>query len=363
LGFCAFLALWLASAFLEWSEEYLWVKPMDLQTTPSSLQNVAPSAGAPDVAGPRRQRANQDLPNGTAYEFAAAMRSALGDISAKLQEAKSVLGTSSQAQQQPALAEMFKGFGVLVDQLAQIYGDAAGVEASTAATKGAGGAVSTQTLPSTTSLAGRAANTGGGGVASATTSTAATAGAVVSSQAYSSTTDYDKTKADYLTRMQQSNPTDQWVIAALNKAIDQNVANGCDPEKSSAVNTLRGYFSGDAQARSRAIHSLDSEMLQAGGAYETTDYGLHIIAGAPPEGMNTTMPIFKSAYDKDWERPSLYDMINSAMGWPEKAGSYGDPSSRDAALNRKLSDAEIRAFQDGALTPELAALVTKYRGA
>ena len=103
-------------------------------------------------------------------------------------------------------------------------------------------------------------------------------------------------------------------------------------------------------------------MLQAGGAYETFDYGQHIIAGAPPVGMDTNMPTFKSAYDKEWDRPSLYDMINSSMGWNEKANLYADPASRDAALNRKLSDEEIKAFQAGALTPELQALVGKYRG-
>ncbi len=333
---------------------------MDFQTAPSSFRNAALGTGALGVARPEGRRASRDIQTGANDEFAAAMQSALGGISAKLQEVKTVLNASPQAQQQPALAEVFKGFGVLVEQLAQIYGGTAGAVANVAATTGADGAVAAQILPSAKSLAGRAANTGGGSPPSATT---ATAGAVVSSQTYSSTTDYDRTKADYLGRMRQSNSTDQWVIAALNKAIEQNVANGCDPEKSYAVNTLRGYFSGDAQARSRAIHSLDSDMLKAGGAYETTDYGLHIIAGAPPEDVNTTMPTFKSAYDKDWERPSLYDMINSAVGWPEKANSYGDPASRDATLNRKLSDAEIRAFQTGELTPELLTSVAKYRGA
>ena len=86
------------------------------------------------------------------------------------------------------------------------------------------------------------------------------------------------------------------------------------------------------------------------------------IAGAPPQGMNTTMPTFASAFDKDWDRPSLYDMINSAMGWSEKTNLYADPASRDAALNRKLSDEEVLAFQSGSLTPELQALVSKYRG-
>ena len=322
---------------------------MDLQTAPSLSRHAPLSTGALGPSGPARQRASQDVQTAAGSEFAAAMQSALGSISATLQEVKTVLSATPQAQQ-PALAEVFKGFGVLVDQLAQVYG----------------GTGSAQTTSSTTGLADRSTlplgmtDTGGGAAA---TGAATTSGAPVTWESYSSSAAYQGAKADYLGRMQRSNPTDQWVIAALNKAIEQNVANGYDPEKSHTVNTLRGYFSGDAQARSRAIHSLDSNMLKAGGAYETVDYGLHIIAGAPPEGMNTSMPTFKSAYDKDWDRPSLYDMINSSLGWSEKANLYADPASRDAALNRKLSDAEITAFQSGTLTPDLQALVAKYRGA
>ena len=174
----------------------------------------------------------------------------------------------------------------------------------------------------------------------------------------------------YLSGLGANNPTEKWVTSALNKAIEQSRTNGYDPEKSHTVNTLRGYFSGDAQARSSAIHSLDSTMLEEGGAYETFDYGVHTIAGAPPEGMDTTMPSFKTAYDKDWNRPSLYDMINSSFGWPgEVPGSnaqpvnFADPANRDAALNRKLSDAEISAFQTGQLPAELQMQVQKYRGA
>lgn len=269
------------------------------------------------------------------------MQTALDSISAKLQEAKTVLTATPQVQQRPELVEVFKGFGVLIDQLAQTYGGTAGGEVSTALA-----------VQSTASLAGRSAMGA---------STPAPAGPPATWQSYSSAA-YQGAKSEYVGRMQQNNPTEQWVIAGLNKAIQQCKANGYDPEKSHTVNTLRGYFSGDAQARSRAIHALDGNMLQAGGAYETFDYGLHIIAGAPPVGMDTNMPTFKSAYDKDWDRPSLYDMINSSMGWNEKANLYAAPASRDAALNRKLSDEEIKAFQAGALTPELQALVGKYRG-
>ena len=169
---------------------------------------------------------------------------------------------------------------------------------------------------------------------------------------------------------QATNPTEQWVLAALNRSIAQAKANGYDPEKSHSVNTLRGYFSGDAQAKSNAIHSLDRSMLAAGGAYETFDYGVHTIAGAAPQGMDTSMPDFKTAFDKDWNRPSLYDQINSSLGWPGGASgtsatpvNFADPANRDAVLNRKLSDAEVAAFQSGQLTPELQAQVSQYRSA
>ena len=55
-------------------------------------------------------------------------------------------------------------------------------------------------------------------------------------------------------------------------------------------------------------------------------------------------------------------MINSSMGWTGREPNYADPKNRDANLNRRLTDAEIRAFQDGRLTPELTNLVTQYRG-
>lgn len=370
---------------------------MDLQTTPSSFPKTTLSTGALGAAGPGWQRSSPDVPTGASNDFASAMQSALGGISAKLQEVKTVLGTSPQAQQQPGLAQMFQGFGVLVDQLAQIYGSTtggamAGATASAVVTTGAAGSTSAnnnsvasaipwasalaaglgvdsaagaQTQQSTTSLAGTSASSNSAPStedSNAPSGTVTTSGATVTWESYSSSSAYKGAKADYLGRMQQSHSTDQWMIAALNKAIEQSVANGYDPEKSNAVNTLRGYFSGDAQARSNAIHALDSDMLKAGGAYETIDYGLHVIAGAPPAGLNTTMPTFKSAYDKDWQRPSVYDMINSAVGWSEKANSYADPDSRDATLNRKLSDAEIMAFQDGTLTPALEAMVAKLQG-
>jgi hypothetical protein len=156
-----------------------------------------------------------------------------------------------------------------------------------------------------------------------------------------------------------------WVRAALNKTIAQAKSNGYDPETLYSVNTLRGYFSGDAQARSNAIHSISHTVLNAGGAYETNDFGVHAIAGAAPEGLDTSMPTFKTAWDKDWNRPSLYDMVNSTMGWPGSANAvnFADPANRDAVLNRKLSDAEVQLFQSGNVPPELKALITQYRTA
>ena len=163
--------------------------------------------------------------------------------------------------------------------------------------------------------------------------------------------------------------TELWIRAALNQSMAQARANGYDPEKSHMVNTYRGYFSGDAQARSNAIHALDRAMLEAGAAYATNDGGQYGIAGKPPEGMDVSMPSFKTAYDKDWNRPSLYDMINSRFGWVDTTGqarqavNYADPAQRDDTLNRKLSDEEIAAFQTDTLTPQLQALVNKYRQA
>ena len=71
---------------------------------------------------------------------------------------------------------------------------------------------------------------------------------------------------------------------------------------------VRGYFSGDAQARSNAI-------------------------------------------------------LNSTMGWSGAANAFNfaDPANRDAVLNRKLSDNEIRAFQAGSVPTDMQALIDQYR--
>lgn len=286
-----------------------------------------------------QQPSSQALQSGAGNEFASAMQAALGHIATRLQEAKTVLHATQQVQQ-PELTEVLQGFGVLIDQLTQAYGGAGGDGASAA-----------PSVQSTASLAGGSAKD---------TDVAAAVGEPAAWERYFSAATYQRAEAEYVERVQQSNPTEQWVIAGLNKAIEQCKANGYDPEKNHTVNTLRGYFSGNAQARSQAIHSLDRSLLAAGGAYVTADYGLYTVAGEPPKGLNTNMPTFKSAFDKDWNRPSLYDMINSTVGWGEKANLLADPASRDAALNRKLSDEEILAFQAGSLTPELQALIAKY---
>lgn len=161
----------------------------------------------------------------------------------------------------------------------------------------------------------------------------------------------------------QTSNTELWVRAALNQAVAQSKANGYNPETSHAVNTLRGYFSDDAQARGNAIRSISPTLLGAGGAYETNDAGVHAIAGGAPQGLDTSMPTFKTTWDQNWNRPSLYDMVNSTMGWSGAASAvnFADPANRDAVLNRKLSDAEVHAFQAGAMPADLQALIDQYR--
>ena len=114
---------------------------MDLQTAPPSLRTTVLGASAAAL-----QRSSQELQSGAGDEFANAMQTALGSISAKLQEVKTALNAAPQAQQRPELAEAFKGFGVLMDQLAQAYGGAAG-----------GGVSTAMAVQSTASMAGRSA--------------------------------------------------------------------------------------------------------------------------------------------------------------------------------------------------------------
>jgi hypothetical protein len=161
--------------------------------------------------------------------------------------------------------------------------------------------------------------------------------------------------------MQQLPKLDQSSANAVNTALQQAIAqaraNGYDPEKSWQVNTLRGYFSDNPQARAEAMQQA-AGML---GANLTADYGHLGVRGY--EGQTTTTPTFTGAWNPNWNVPTLYDMINSTYGWNgSEAANYADPSKRTAELNRKLTDAEIKSFQDGKLTPELERVVSQIRG-
>jgi len=92
---------------------------------------------------------------------------------------------------------------------------------------------------------------------------------------------------------------------ALTKAIEAQVRNGYDPEKSNAVQTLRGYYSDDPQLRSNAIRAAAYYAKDVSqNAYETGDYGYHAIVGFDKI---VNAPTFKTAFDKDWERPNSSD--------------------------------------------------------
>jgi hypothetical protein len=147
---------------------------------------------------------------------------------------------------------------------------------------------------------------------------------------------------------------------ALQQAIAASQRNGYDPESSWQVNTLRGYFSDDPQAKANALLEAERYAQQLiPGAYRTADYGHAGIAGF---NQQFETPTFKSAYNQQWNTPTLYDMINSTIGWSAQNNNYADPSKRTAELNRKLTDDEIRAFQSGRLTPALQSVVSQYRG-
>lgn len=302
---------------------------MDLKLTnpyvPAALSGGASPGGSAATLADRADAA-----------FSGSLSHALGAMASSVQEVRTQLSSGMALADKSALQSTFSSLSALLGQFQQV------LEAAPTLNVPSSGAEASDAPHSGSAIA------GAGGV------TSGAVGAGLSP----------------LANLEASNPTEKWVIAALNKSIAQARANGYDPERSHAVNTLRGYFSGDAQARSHAIHSIDSAMLAASGAYETFDGGVHAIAGAPPEGMDTSMPSFKTAFDKDWSRPSLYDMINSSLGWPgEVPGASGKPvnfadsANRDDVLNRKLNDVEIEAFQSRQFTPELRALVDRYRSA
>lgn len=359
---------------------------MDLKLNPyqNAITAAVAAAGIASSGGLGTATTSDNL----GANFSGSLSQALDAVASSVQAVRTQLSSGPALADKASLQNTFSDLGTLLGQFTEMMQSAAqrtgnGADPAVQAASGTAGpgslaqGVAAPSLAATADALQRAASE----VGSAGATTLGTAVETPAKTTASVTLGASDTAAKpaaasspeqvYLTRLQANNPTDKWVAAALNKSIAQAEANGYDPEKSHAVNTLRGYFSGDAQARSNAIHSLSSAMLEAGGAYETFDYGVHTIAGkAPPDSMNTTMPSFKTAFDKDWNRPSLYDMINSSLGWPGdvpgasgKPVNFADPSLRDDALNRKLSDAEITAFQTGQLTPELQALVHQYRSA
>ena len=87
---------------------------------------------------------------------------------------------------------------------------------------------------------------------------------------------------------------------ALTRAIETQRVNGYDPEKSHAVQTLRGYYSDDPALRSAAVREAVYYVKQADpDAYETGDYGHHAIVGFD---QTVAAPTFQTAFDKDWNR-------------------------------------------------------------
>ena len=310
-------------------------------TTPAS--SITPSNAMPSVGGQNAPMANVD---GTASSFTDSLAHALDVVTQSVQSAHVQLSTDQPQQDAVAMQTAAQTLSALALQFKQA------LERLTDAAKPVDAASQTGEVQGSQSV----------GVQSAKTM-ASSALAEASALTQNTAVQDDAIQGQVPT-------TEQWVRVALNRSIAHSKANGYDPEKSHMVNTLRGYFSGDAQARSNAIHSIDRAMLEAGGAYETNDGGTHAIAGKPPKDGDVSMPIFKTAYDKDWSRPSLYDQINSSLGWESgtegeagKPVNFADPANRDAVLNRKLTDEEVAAFQSGHLSANLKALVDQYRGA
>lgn len=108
------------------------------------------------------------------------------------------------------------------------------------------------------------------------------------------------------------------VNTALQQAIAQARANGYDPEKSWQVNTLRGYFSDNHQARAEAMQQA-AGML---GANLTADYGHLGVRGY--EGQTTTTPTFTGAWNPNWQQASQTSQAGAsgapAVGGPATGG-------------------------------------------
>lgn len=320
---------------------------MDFKLTPYQTTFMPSSAAS---GGAAAGSSGSGVANRPSEAFSGSLSQAVDAMQHVVQEVRGSLSSGQVPADKTALESAVNGLNALLGQFTQALQLVASEQSPASEPVGSAGA--------------------GAGASSASVTDALKAALAAGAGAANKDSVALKPSAPAAAAAQAANPTEQWVLAALNRSIAQAEVNGYDPEKSHSVNTLRGYFSGDAQAKSNAIHSLDRSMLAAGGAYETFDYGVHTIAGAAPKGMDTSMPDFKTAFDKDWNRPSLYDQINSSLGWPGGVTSgsgtpvnFADPANRDAVLNRKLSDAEVAAFQSGQLTPELQAQVSQYRSA
>lgn len=168
---------------------------------------------------------------------------------------------------------------------------------------------------------------------------------------------------EFAKKLPELSKNNQDVInAALNIAIERAIGNGIKPEDSTVVQWMRG-FAEDPSRRGQALTTAASILGTAGvkDVAVTADYGFMAVL-ADVSKLNTNPPKFEKAYDPQWDRPSMYDMINSTFGWTEQSANYGDPKNRTPELNRKLTDDEIRAFQNGTLDAATLAQVEKWRG-
>jgi hypothetical protein len=302
---------------------------MSLSVTSTNQTTPATTTGGPTSTG-----------HGNAAAFASSLTTAVASVQQQVTQAQAQWQQQATPFNVSGLGNTVSGLTTLLAQFSQALQQLPGGRASAGAPAAETKRVSPQAAVAT--------NTGAVAAGAVANSGPATPSQPAASQPAAS----------------QASNTELWVRAALNQAVAQSKANGYNPETSHAVNTLRGYFSDDAQARGNAIRSISPTLLGAGGAYETNDSGVHAIAGGAPQGLDTSTPTFKTTWNKNWNRPSLHDMVNSTLGWSGAANAvnFADPANRDAGLNRKLSDAEIRTFQAGGVPADLQALIDQYRG-
>ena len=125
--------------------------------------------------------------------------------------------------------------------------------------------------------------------------------------------------------MQQLPKLDQSSANAVNTALQQAIAqaraNGYDPEKSWQVNTLRGYFSDNPQARAEAMQQA-AGML---GANLTADYGHLGVRGY--EGQTTTTPTFTGAWNPNWQQASQTSQAGAGGTASGSAPTVGGPAT------------------------------------